>query len=94
MFPELSDSGEVVAASVTVSCLETLSRPRALRTLSEGVIGNIIKKQSMINVSAIKQPQDMIVILVDFLRFTKNSLILVIKYTPYSLSGKDRQEFY
>ncbi|MBQ1464285.1 MAG: hypothetical protein IIZ18_05695, partial [Ruminococcus sp.] len=55
---------------------------------SDGVIGNITKKQRISAVIKTKLPQDMRVIFVDFLRLPKDSEILRIKkHTPVQFSN-------
>ena len=66
----------VSAVSVSPLPLETLSLPKLAITFSDGVMGNITKNININSGSAIKPPHEIMVILVDFLRFAKNSFIL------------------
>jgi hypothetical protein len=63
------------------SCLYMLSRPKLEIIFSDGVIGNITKNVSITAVSAMKQPHDTRVILVDFFRLLKKPFPLLMKKT-------------
>ena len=71
-------SPEVVKSETVLPSEETLSRPKVLPALSSGVIGDMIKKQRIINVISTKLTHEISVIFVDFFRFAKKSLILLI----------------
>ena len=64
---------------LSVSCLYMLSRPRLEIIFSDGVIGNITKNNRIAAVSAMKQPHETRVILVDFFRLPKKPFPLLIK---------------
>ena len=55
-----------------------LSRPKLEISFSDGVIGNITKKVRITAVSAIKQPHETRVILVDFFRLLKKPFPLLM----------------
>ena len=68
----------VVGLVLCGSCLYMLSRPKLDIIFSDGVIGNITKKVRITAVSAIKQPQETRVILVDFFRLLKKPFPLLM----------------